>query len=773
MATAADGAGCGFDFPNAELPQTLPPSGTCGTRDVYRTVILTIYKTLTIIGWMDRGNVDGDYEGRFISSRFCTLTDGQMRDRIRICHPFMADARATPLWLYKLLKLVETPPRITRTQLVGLAEELTDQDINALLKNIYEQPTDNTRDNNGKMSLPLEYLQRWVKDAIDGLIYMHNKARTGFEFHKLYDKYTDEVDQLQMKVTNLLVSLCDRHAVNAFARQTGETSQAMRTTCEAYVKIDEEERIKRAYFALSNFHEVHEFDFAQQRTYYTANTLWFHHITLEDVESFNIHSVEPIKLNMDKFYPLVKDIREFQPSQKDIALEQASNLKRKVLELIGKITTFLDNVESRSLSRAKLLLRSLDIIMAKCDSLMFEGVSEDSVGADPETLEAYQKELSDYIEEEEQEKDKRRHRDRLEANEILKTSPSIQLPPLNNITDWLNFKAALDRIMPFHTSDIVKCTLVKKALRDKADISRCRNMKYDGIMSYLTDRYHDSSLIPRLVDRLLNMQQAKDNQISYENLTEFLSIWSQLELHKGTDRIDSYAREKLVFILLPTYLQFDFLKEQIMQEKAWKNQESANIEVDDNASTTFSLAKGEEYEDKRRTHFVDQMKVYSEIIRRLVMTNTETSKKEKNQRRNNCSVNNTSPHDKSCPACGSSECGGDGNPVESLADCDDFRAMPVEERYELICNLGFCKKCLSNKADVHINGNCKQQHRRCSTCQSSHHELIHLPYKPTTGTHKWKRENESSNRETGADEDSGEDTDVSSKEDTDASEEDV
>ena len=302
-------------------------------------------------------------------------------------------------------------------------------------------------------------------------------------------------------------------------------------------------------------------------------------------------------------------------------------------------------------------------------------------------------------------------------------------------------------------------------------------MTYDGIMSYLNSRYHDSSLIPRLVDRLLEMQQAKDNQISYENLTEFLSIWSQLELHHGTDRIDSYAREKLVFILLPKYLQFDFLKEQIMQEKAWKNQESANIEVDDNASTTFSLAKGEEYEDKRRAHFVDQMKVYSEIIRRIVMTNTVTSKKEKNQRRNICSVNNTSPHDRSCPACGSSECGGDGNPVESLADCDNFRAMPVSERYELICNLRFCKKCLSNKADVHINGNCKQQNRRCSTCQSSHHELIHLPYKPKTGTHQWRRENESSNREIRTEEDDPDSvpsSQVSSDSDTDASgEEDV
>ena len=148
-----------------------------------------------------------------------------------------------------------------------------------------------------------------------------------------------------------------------------------------------------------------------------------------------------------------------------------------------------------------------------------------------------------------------------------------------------------------------------------------------------------------------------------------------------------------------------------------------------------------------------------------------TSKKEKNQRRNICSVNNTSPHDKSCPACGSSECGGDGNPVESLADCDDFRAMPVKERYELICNLSFCKKCLSNKADAHVNGNCKLQHRRCSTCQSSHHELIHLPYKPTTGTHKWKKENESSNRETVTEDYSVPSSQVSSEAENDASEE--
>ena len=770
MAAAAEEdrttAGRGFNFTNAELPQTLPPSGTCGTRDVYKTVILTIYKTLTIIGW---GDVDGDFEGRFISSKFCTLTNAQMRDRIRICHPFMADARATPLWLYKLLKLVETPPRMTRTQLGDIAEDLTDQDINDLLKIMYHQPTDN----DGNPSLLMEYLQRWVADAIDGLIYIHNKARTGYEYNKLYDQYEIEVKELNMKVNFMLLSLSDRNTVYAYAQQTGRTLQAMKDTCEAYVKIDEEDRIKKVYFALHEFREVDTFDFLQQRTQYTGNRLWFYHITLQNPEGFKARSVEAIQTKASELDPLVTKIHGFQPSQKDIALEQAMHVKRTVLKLIEDITTFLDNVESRSINEAKSLLSSLKIKMEKCDSLYFDGVpyTEASVGADPGTLKAYHRELDNYIQEEERELKKREYRDMLEAEEILKTSPSIQLPPLNNITDWLNFKAALDRIMPYHNSDIVKCTLVKKALRDKADISRCRNMTYDGIMSYLTTRYHDSSLIPRLVDRLLEMQQAKDNQISYENLTEFLSIWSQLELHNGTDRIDSYAREKLVFILLPKYLQFDFLKEQIMQEKAWKNQESANIEVDDNASTTFSLAKGEEYEDKRRAHFVDQMKVYSEIIRRIVMTNTVTSKKEKNQRRNICSVNNTSPHDKSCPACGSSECGGDGNPVESLADCDDFRAMPVKERYELICNLSFCKKCLSNKADAHVNGNCKLQHRRCSTCQSSHHELIHLPYKPTTGTHKWKKENESSNRETVTEDYSVPSSQVSSEAETDASEE--
>ena len=55
---------------------------------------------------------------------------------------------------------------------------------------MYHQPTDN----DGNPSLLMEYLQRWVADAIDGLIYIHNKARTGYEYNKLYDQYEIEVN---------------------------------------------------------------------------------------------------------------------------------------------------------------------------------------------------------------------------------------------------------------------------------------------------------------------------------------------------------------------------------------------------------------------------------------------------------------------------------------------------------------------------------------------------------------------------------------------------
>ena len=182
-----------------------------------------------------------------------------MRDRIRTCHPSMADARNTPLWLYKLLKLVQDPPVHTRNQLAEIATELTTENVNNQLRTQYHQPADAPEN----PSLPVEYVQRWTIEALSGLIYAHNKARTGFEFQKLYDLYMIEINELNEKVNALLLSLLERNTVNDYAIQAGDTLQRMKEACERYVRIKDPVQIKHTYFALQEFREIDRFDFVQ------------------------------------------------------------------------------------------------------------------------------------------------------------------------------------------------------------------------------------------------------------------------------------------------------------------------------------------------------------------------------------------------------------------------------------------------------------------------------------------------------------------------------
>ena len=711
--------GLGYDFVNPDIPQTLAWEPKCNTVEEYTKVIVALYKTLRIRRFdADHGDVD------YVTTRFCNLTNANLRDNIRPAHPSLGDARTTPLWIFRMLSMVKTPPNVlTRATLTEIVALLTDEDVNKALKDSFHVAATDRPDNEG---LTLEYLTRWIEAALDGLTFTHNKARCGFEFNQLYDQYRNSIQNLTLQVDNMLLNLCDRTSVNQLAVKAGQLRKSMIEACEVYVKMKNEGKQKNAHLALQEFREVDAFNFEHFRQRCQNGILWLNFISLQNPDDFSPLTIKEIKDFAEKLTPLVKDIRGFNPSSADLARDKAARVKVAVDSLRAELDEFLDNRNIRTLAKAKSLLGSLNFYKDKCEQLRIEGISytDGTLGATPQRMTEYYEEVFKYIAEEEQEVKKREHRDRLEASEILKTAPAINLPPLHSVSDWLNFKAVLDRIMPIHKSDIVKCTIVRKALREKADISRCQNLDYEGIMSYLNSRYNDSSLIPRLIDKLLTMKPAKDNVASYNNLTEFLSIWAQLELHQGTDRLDSFVREKLVPLLLPNHLQCDFLAEQIKQEKEWKRDQQTS-DVVDSASTTFSIAKGEEYDDRRRENFVAAMKVYGEIMRKCVATSIENNRP--NLKKNNTGVNIVDQRSRFCPACNSQHSSSSGNGYSPLSNCMKFKSMPVKERYNLVVQHKYCKRCLYSKEEC--NNTCRNDRRfhDCKVCQRpSHHELLHL-----------------------------------------------
>ena len=713
------------EFVNPELPSTLSWSAACTNGDEYKAVILAIYSTLKV----RRATIGGE-DMEYVTSKFCNMTNAS-RDIIRAVHPSMSDARTTPLWEYRLFMMAVRPPTLTRGILGAIAGQMREENVNAVLKQHFHVEATDSPDNE---SLPVEYVQRWVSAAIKGLVYSHRKSRNGYIFYMWFSEYTKALQELTSRVDSMLLCLVDRRSVNSLAGEVGQMKQRMLEACETYIRMNDESMVKNTYAALQEFKEITDFNFNNFKIYNQTGVLWLNHISSPLGDRFTAMTVNEIRDVVNQLTPLVKDIRGFVPTAQDAAYEKADRLKETIIELRAKIEKFLDETETRSLVVAKSFVKHLDFCRDNCNALRLEGVKydENTLGASPETMEQLYQEVFRFITDAEKEAKKQEHRDRLEASEVLKTAPSITLPPLYSVSSWLSFKAALDKIMPFHNSDIVKCTIVRKALRDKADISRCQNLNYDALIGYLNSRYNDASLLPRLIDRLLMMKPARDNQTSYNNLNEFLAIYAQLEIHQGTDRLDNFVREKLVVLLLTTNLQCDFLDKQIEQELEWKKDSPDHDENEDDASTTFSIISGGEFEDKRRQHFVRSMKKYSEIMRKLVATNQDQSRHFK---KSNNGANVFTIRDKSsCPVCNSIHYGNKGNIVKTLAICPQFKAMPAKERFQVVNTHGYCKRCLNSNDDGNHEKGCqksKDMNRKCRTCQSiTHHDLLHLDEKP-------------------------------------------
>ena len=103
--------GLGHDFENPDIPSTLTWNMRCRTIEDYRTFITTLYNTLRV------RPPGGARQREYVVTRFYDLTEAQLRDNIRVL-PGFADARASPIWLFRLLVTVRHPPtNMTRAQL--------------------------------------------------------------------------------------------------------------------------------------------------------------------------------------------------------------------------------------------------------------------------------------------------------------------------------------------------------------------------------------------------------------------------------------------------------------------------------------------------------------------------------------------------------------------------------------------------------------------------------------------------------------------------------
>ena len=143
-------AGTSHVYQSDNIPQTLAWNTACATFDEYKNILLALYSTLRVK--QAAHNV-----GNYIATNYCQLSEANLRNNIRNAHTSLSDARATPVWLYRILRMLVQPPTATRNQLAGIVPSLSNANVNAVLKDHHHNEGTDALDN---PSLPVEYLQR-------------------------------------------------------------------------------------------------------------------------------------------------------------------------------------------------------------------------------------------------------------------------------------------------------------------------------------------------------------------------------------------------------------------------------------------------------------------------------------------------------------------------------------------------------------------------------------------------------------------------------------
>ena len=417
-------------------------------------------------------------------------------------------------------------------------------------------------------------------------------------------------------------------------------------------------------------------------------TLYSNLVKAPTVKPETLSVFKQITVDID---PIIGGVRSFTPTPLELAQEKAVYMKTSVLRIRKDAENFLKPESEKTIGKARSLLEQIKSIRGAIDNLQLSGlvINHGTVGLTQVELEDFYVKITNTLAQKEYEAKVNEAKQRAADNELAKGAPQLQLPPLNGFSSWLNFRRAINDIMPLHSNHLIKKQILLKSLKNKEDHSRCQSMDYEDGFKYLVQRYESSALIPGLIDELLKLTPASSDRQAYENLTQLMSTTSMIQSYEQIDKLDSNCRSKLTFILIHREFQLDFLKDQAIFEEALKKEVCPDTPLLD-AMSEASCMQTSEVETKRRDWWLEQMSRYLEISRELVKNkDSKKSVMDKTKTEVQCfAVNN-----QECPCCGSVHKEGNYH-LLSLSKCDKFQEIPVKERIAVVETSKYCRRCL-------------------------------------------------------------------------------
>ena len=720
-----------------DIPKSLPNiTGKLRSKEEFITLISHLYKMCTIREVNVNGTVERSIHLKFIGYN-ANLAAGIQKI------PNFANVRANLPGLGRVLQTAITEAKNYRLRHV--AESCLAKFDNRDINNELIIACQNAGEETDQQYLYLLFTERFLPLCYEALMFTLKKARLAIQAYFLIEQVKSETAQLKSDYQLMLTSLKNRASVNTKMITVMANKKKAIDDFKSYASYWEAEAFKwvRCILKQLNFHE--SLSEENLKTWIDQRVI---HENIVKADICTPETLPVFKAITDDLDPIINGVRTFTPTPLELAQEKAVLIKSSAARIRKESEDFLKPESEKTIGKAKSLLEQIKSMRCTIDNLQLSGllISIETVGITQDELEEFYVKISNTLAQKEYEVKLNEAKEKAATNELARGAPQLQLPPLNGFSSWLNFRKAINDIMPLHSNSLIKKQILLKGLKNKEDLLRCQQMDYEDGFKYLVQRYESSALIPGLIDELLKLVPATTDRQTYENLTQLISTTSMLQSYNSIEKLDSNCRSKLIYILINRELQLQFLKDQVLYEESIKKEIPEDRMLD--AISEITVLQTAEIEEKRRTWWLEQMGRYLIIVRELIKTKT----KSQNQSMSFATESKEVETVESCPVCNDVHIFM-GKCMVSLAKCPTFISedFSVEKRREIVKKFGYCIRCLW-----------KYNNPKCAHCRPISHYLLREKYEDSAESNDddSQAENNSSSKENDSErEQSGEDED--------------
>ena len=685
-----------------DIPKVLPVlPGKLRSKEEFVNLIVQLYKICTTREVTINGTVERSIHMKFIG--YAANLAGIKR--------IFPDIKPNLTGLHRVLLTVEAAATSYRTRHVAVAV-VGKFDNGVINDELIAACAAEGEDTTVQEYLYTLFVERFLPLCMKALMFSHKKARLAIEAYYTIELVKIETDQLKNDYHLMLTSLKNRASVNCLMVTVMAYKKKAIETLQSYAAFWDGDAFKwvRCILKSLHFHESISEDLSDLKEWIDQRKITEN---IVKAEMHRIGTLSVFKAITEELDPIINGVRSFTPTPLEIAKEKAALIKNPVSRIKRESEEFFRPEAERSIGKAKSLLEQIKSIRGTIDNLLLSGleINHENVGLTQDEIEDYYVRISNTLAQKEYEIKVNEAKQKAINDELAKGAPQLELPPLKGFSSWLNFRKAINEIMPLHENNLIKKQILLKALKNSEDLIRCQSMDYEDGFKYLVQRYESSALIPGLIDELLKLSPASTDRQAYENLTQLISTTSMLKSYEQIDKLDSNCRSKLTYILLHRDFQLDFLYQQVIYEESIKKDVPEERMLD--AISEITCLQTAEIENNRRVWWLEMMGRYLIVARELMKTSKE--KKEKSQTIESFSTGTDEVETiDSCPVCNDVHLFM-GKAMVSLTKCPIFTSQEysVDKRREIVKKFGFCIRCLW-----------KMNNPRCANCTPLPHYLL-------------------------------------------------